>query len=197
MKYSRRPGPALATILIISAIDVLLCSFTAGLTLFFFSPSPAARTKGETTLAFASGRSGGAEGIRIIINNEANSDLQYTGGAEADVLTSSTNQSMSALRLKALPSMENPSWLGTKRACKEPCQIPIAATVYVIRKGKLTNSHSIRCIAHGPDAVAIVDIAQPIQILTACELRTPSVSIDPLQIDLVRHLDEVNRKRRQ
>src|SRR5579872_2508960 len=71
---SRRPrrGNPLATMLIISAIDVLLCTFTAGLTLFFFGSG----VRGGLN---AGARPGGWPGTLIKINNQEGSALQVIG----------------------------------------------------------------------------------------------------------------------
>jgi hypothetical protein len=199
VRYSRPPGPGLATILIISAIDVLLCSFTAGLTLFFFSPSPPERAS-ALSAAIGINKGGGADGVRIIIRNEADSDLQYVGGVNQEVVATTEGHGISVLRLKALPSIENPVWLGTKKACIEPCQIPLLATVYVIRNGNRASPRPQRigCVTHRSDGAAIIDADNPVVTLSNCDSAgggSPEASA--LQADLIRVLDQRSRERRK
>src|ERR1017187_8339838 len=107
MRYSRPPGPALGTILIISAIDVLLCSFTAGLTLFIFTPSQSAQATARSSSVSSFG-GGAADSVRVIISNDEGSDLHFTGGDGSSNQSTSDSGGMSILRLKGLPSLDKP-----------------------------------------------------------------------------------------
>jgi hypothetical protein len=193
MRYSNRPGPALATILIISAIDVLLCSFTAALTLFFFSPSTGLGVK-QTNFSGGFNLGGALDGARVIIRNDAGSDLQYTGENDTEIVAAKSD-GISVLRLKALPSIANPVWLGTRKPCVAPCQVKLAATVYLVPNGSHSSpkSQTIACVTQRPDAVAIINTDDPIKQL--CENTNGGPSPET-QDELTRLLVQASDKRR-
>ncbi len=104
MTSRRKKGNPLATMLIISAIDVLLCSFTAGLTLFFFGSG------GQVD----AGQGEGWAGTLLVISNHHDSHLKYLRGCSGEPeRLSASDSKVIALRLTCFPTADSPYVLGT------------------------------------------------------------------------------------
>jgi hypothetical protein len=138
--------------LIISAIDVLLCTFTAGLTLFFMG-------SGAHAGASAGKVPGGWPGTLIKINNHEGSELQIISPLRPGQCRPDDGCARSrtcACIVEDPPTRVHPLILGTSTKGSAH----ILADITVLAEGQM-KTFSLDCVSKDQRAISIVDGSAP------------------------------------
>lgn len=156
MNASTTPRNPLSTMLIISAIDVLLCAFTATVTLFFLGGSIEKPPHDEGI---------GWSGTLIVLSSP--DGIQFDTEANAEIL-----QPGLAFRLKSLPTANNPARFRVAKGSSTISQL----NVLIVKEG--TDGHNaqftLRCTESVEYAFRIVDGDSPVIPESSCGVAASS-----------------------
>jgi hypothetical protein len=156
MNTPAAPRNPLSTMLIISAIDVLLCAFTATVTLFFLGGSMPQPPRDEGI---------GWSGTLVVLSSS--DGIQFVAPAGAEIL-----QPGLAFRLKTVPSMINPARFRVANGVSAISQV----NVLIVQEGTdgRNAQFTLRCNAAVEYAFRIVDGDAPVIPESSCVVTASS-----------------------
>jgi hypothetical protein len=155
MTSNGKQGNPLATMLIISAIDVLLCAFTATVTLFFL---------GGGTMPGKDDQENGWDGALVVIRGKGQETLRFSSDVPAEVIRPG-----SVFLLQSTPSRDHPARFRLDGTAPGPFDIDVT----VVREG--TTGEGTRNAIHCPGVATYVfrvtDADVPISAEADCVAR--------------------------
>jgi hypothetical protein len=168
MKKHKNRRPRVAIMLIISAIDVLICSFTAGLTLFFLATGAThVNGTGQSSL---SNSSAAFEFLMVNIGTDGKTSAVVVCGEKQQYLCNVKRVPRNATEVSKdvvivtdeLPSPSRPLVIGPT----QPVDF-LEWDISVSAAGKITKTH-LRCVVKGGELFMVIPSDRPIKTLSGC-----------------------------